>query len=147
MLSRLVAKASQLLGIKTTYLAECWMHVRTKFDGGKVINRSQSGSFGYRSMGAGLRQNLGANWGPQVWKNVTTTSPNKYLVTRQKILLRERRRIGKERELRQPKKVDAGVNILQQRAQLQLGVLTADTMMALRLRNFTMTSLQNIWRN
>ena len=53
------------------------MHIRTKFDGGKVINRSQSGSFGYRSMGAGLHQNLGAFWGPQVWKNMTTTSPNK----------------------------------------------------------------------
>ena len=37
-LSRLVGKASQLLGNNTTNLAECWMHIRSKFDGGKVIN-------------------------------------------------------------------------------------------------------------
>ncbi len=43
-LSRLVAKAEQLIDNVTTNLAESWMHVRTKFDGGKVINRSQSGS-------------------------------------------------------------------------------------------------------
>ena len=146
MLSRLVAKASQLLGSNTTNLAECWMHVRTKFDRGKDINRSQSGSFGYRSMGVGLRRNLGANWGPQVWKNVTTTSPNKvFSDTAENSAKRAKK--DRERKLRQPKKVDAGVNMLQQRAQLQLRVLTADTMMALRLRNLTMMSLQNIWRN
>ena len=42
-LSRLVAKAEQLIDNVTTNLAESWMHVRSKFDGGKVINRSQSG--------------------------------------------------------------------------------------------------------
>lgn len=41
-LSRLVAKAEQLIDNVTTNLAESWMHVRSKFDGGKVINRSQS---------------------------------------------------------------------------------------------------------
>ena len=76
-LSRLVAKASQLIGNNTTNLAECWMHIRTKFDGGKVVNRSQSGSFNHRCMGAGLRQNLGPKWGPEVWKSITTNSPNK----------------------------------------------------------------------
>ncbi len=45
---RLVAKANQLIGNYTTNLAECWMHIRTKFDGGKVINRSQSGSWEHR---------------------------------------------------------------------------------------------------
>ena len=39
-LSRLIGKAEQLLGNHTTNLAECWMHIRTKFDGGKVINWS-----------------------------------------------------------------------------------------------------------
>ena len=53
------------------------MHIRSKFDGGKVIHRSQSGSWEHRSMGAGLRQNLGNEWGPQVWKEVTSSSPNK----------------------------------------------------------------------
>lgn len=47
LVSRLVAKASQLLGNFTTNMAESWMHVRSKYDGGKVINHSQSGSWGY----------------------------------------------------------------------------------------------------
>lgn len=37
-LSRLIGKASQLIGNVTTNMAESWMHIRTKFDGGKVIN-------------------------------------------------------------------------------------------------------------
>ena len=53
-LSRLVGKASQLLGNNTTNLAECWMHIRSKFDGGKVINHSQSGSWEHRCMGRGV---------------------------------------------------------------------------------------------
>ena len=65
LVTRLVGKAHQLLG---TNLAESWMHIRSKFDGGKVIHRSQSGSWEHRSMGAGLRQNLGKEWGPQVWE-------------------------------------------------------------------------------
>lgn len=58
-LSRLVAKASQLIDNVTTNLAESWMHIRSKFDGGKVINRSQSGSWEHHCMGAGLQQNMG----------------------------------------------------------------------------------------
>ena len=42
-MSRLVAKASQLLGNFTTNIAEGWMHRLSKYEGGKVINRSQSG--------------------------------------------------------------------------------------------------------
>ena len=53
------------------------MHIRAKFDGGKVINRSQSGSWEHRCMGAGLRHNMGTEWGPQTWKNITSTSLNK----------------------------------------------------------------------
>ncbi len=34
-LSRLIGKADQLIGNVTTNLAESWMHVRTKFDGGE----------------------------------------------------------------------------------------------------------------
>ena len=70
-LSRLVAKAPQLIGNFTTNLAEAWMHIRTKFDGGKVINRSQSGSWEHRCMGAGLRQNLGLKWGPNLYSCMT----------------------------------------------------------------------------
>ncbi len=53
------------------------MHIRAKFDGGKVINRSQSGSWEHRCMGAGLRQNLGRKWGPQTWEQMTGSMPNK----------------------------------------------------------------------
>ena len=63
-LSRLVMKAHQLIENVTTNIAESWMHVRSKYDGGKVINRSQSGSWGNRCMGAGLQHNMGKQWGP-----------------------------------------------------------------------------------
>ena len=53
--------------------AESWMHIQSKFDGGKVINRPQSGSWGHRSMGAGLKQNMDKEWGPKVWKNLSPT--------------------------------------------------------------------------
>lgn len=79
-LSRLIGKASQLIDNATTNLAECWMHIRTKFDGGKVINRSQSGSWEHRCMGAGLRQNGGRTWGLQAWKGMATSSPNKIYI-------------------------------------------------------------------
>ena len=76
-LSRLVAKASQLIDNVTTNLAESWMHMRSKYDGGKVINRSQSGSWEHRCMGAGLQQNEGKEWGPRLWKEMTNRSPSK----------------------------------------------------------------------
>ena len=45
--------------------------------GGKVINRSQSGSWEHRSMGAALQQNMGREWGLTVWKQMAEASPNK----------------------------------------------------------------------
>lgn len=80
-LSRLVAKAPQLIGNFTTNLAESWMHVRSKFDGGKVINRSQSGSWEHRCMGAGLRHNLGMNWGPEMYSTMTSSQNTIYKTT------------------------------------------------------------------
>ena len=72
-LSRVVAKAPQLIGNFMTNLAEGWMHTCCKFDGG---NRSQSGSWEYRCMGAGLRLNTGHTWGPTTWSEMTTqTNP------------------------------------------------------------------------
>ena len=76
-LSRVVSKAEQLADNVTTNLAEAWMHIRAKFDGGKVINRSQSGSWEHRCMGAGLQQNVGKEWGPALWKEMTNSSPSK----------------------------------------------------------------------
>ncbi len=65
---------------ETTNLAESWMHIRMKFDGGKVIHRSQSGSWEHRCMGAGLRQNLGKAWGPLAWQQMTHYPPNEVFV-------------------------------------------------------------------
>ena len=75
-LTRLVGKANQLIDNETTNIAESWMHIRSKYDGGKVINRSQSGSWEFRCMGAGLQQNEGKQWGPETWKQMTTLPPN-----------------------------------------------------------------------
>ncbi len=93
-LSRLVGKADQLLGNCTTNLAECWMHIRTKFNGGKVINRSQSGSWEGRCMGAGLQQNLGKDWGPKVWKQMAGASNKVY----EKVAECSMNRVGKDRK-------------------------------------------------
>ena len=47
------------------------MHICSKFDGGKQINRSQSGSWQGRCAGAALRVNEGPEWGPACWTKVT----------------------------------------------------------------------------
>ena len=52
------------------------MHVRSKFDGGTQINRSQKGSWQSRCAGAALRMNEGPGWGPVYWKNVTGLPPS-----------------------------------------------------------------------
>ena len=74
--SRLVVKAKQLIGNFTTNLVEGWMQIRSKYDGGKVINRSQSGSWEHRCYGAGLQHNLGKSWGPPTWEKMTSSPPN-----------------------------------------------------------------------
>ena len=65
-----------LLGNFTTNLAESWMHIRSKFDGGKQINRSQAGSWQGRCAGAGLRNNEGAGWGPPTWQKAVHSEPS-----------------------------------------------------------------------
>ena len=51
-------------------------HIRAKFDSGKIINRSQSGSWEARCSGAGLRANEGPEWGPKTWERVTGEAAN-----------------------------------------------------------------------
>ena len=56
------------------------MNMRTKFDGGKQYNRSQRGSWEGKCAGAGLRHNLGPEWGAVVvWKQVTGNDANPVL--------------------------------------------------------------------
>ena len=59
---RLMNKAAQLISNRTTNLSECFMSIRIKMDGGKQINRIQSGSFEHRCMAAGLSMTLGPGW-------------------------------------------------------------------------------------
>ena len=56
LVSRLVAKSRQLIRNFTTNLVEGWMNIRCKFDGGKLVNWSQSGSWEHQCAGAGLQQ-------------------------------------------------------------------------------------------
>ena len=61
-------KADQLICNVTSNLAESWMAIRAKFDGGKFFDRCKSTSWATRTLGAGLRKNLGAQWSPFVWE-------------------------------------------------------------------------------
>ena len=67
---RLVNKAAQLISNQTTNLTECFMSVRAKMDGGKQINRVQSGSFEHRCMAAGLSLTLGPTWAVNTWNHL-----------------------------------------------------------------------------
>ena len=80
LVSRLVSKARQLIRNFTTNLVEGWMQVRCKFDDGKVVNRSQSGSWEHRCYRAGLQQNLGRSWGPPTWEKMTGSPPNQTFI-------------------------------------------------------------------
>ena len=64
-------KASQLISNSSTNLAECWMNIRQKFDGGKQVFRGKRGSFNHRSTGSSLRFMFGPQWSPQVWELCT----------------------------------------------------------------------------
>ena len=69
------------VGNFTTNLAECWMHIRTKFDGGKQINRCQGSAWNARCAGATLRQNFGPNWGPKSWESIMTADANQVYIS------------------------------------------------------------------
>ena len=72
-LNKVAQKAPRLIGNYTTNLAECWMHIRTKFDGGKVFNHCARGSWHTRCFAGGLRFNEGPKWSPVVWEKATGT--------------------------------------------------------------------------
>jgi len=52
MVVKITAKYTHATGNFRTNLAEIWMHIRSKFDGGKQINRVQSNSWQARCAGA-----------------------------------------------------------------------------------------------
>ncbi|ESO87071.1 hypothetical protein LOTGIDRAFT_154561 [Lottia gigantea] len=63
LLNRIASKAERLLGNFTTNLAEAWMNIRAKFDGGKFFNRCSRGSWHCRCYGGALRQNQVVTYG------------------------------------------------------------------------------------
>ena len=84
------------------------MHIRSKFDGGKQINRSQSGSWEARCAGAALRVNEGPEWGPKCWEKITKLKNNQTYKTvsakRTKQLARDNKRKASETVKLQRKK-------------------------------------------
>ncbi len=64
-------KAQKLIGNETTNLAESWMAIRTKFDGGKRVDRCKKYAWRTRCWGAGLRSILGHTWSPRAWEVIT----------------------------------------------------------------------------
>ena len=95
------------------------MHIRSKFDGGKQINRSQRGSWQSRCAGAGLRINDGPNWGPACWENITGLSPSKTFkvvaAKRSETAIKDRKRKSKTEEKLRRKKCKRVDNSLQSR--------------------------------
>ncbi|XP_021338853.1 uncharacterized protein LOC110440231 [Mizuhopecten yessoensis] len=75
LLDRIASKSRRLLGNFTTNLAESWMAIRCKFDGGKIYNRCNRGSWHSRCYGGALRKNFGPAWSPLVWHRSTGVSP------------------------------------------------------------------------
>jgi len=72
---RIVSLAEQLVENQTSNLAECYMGLRSYFDGGKVYNRVQSGSFQGRCYAAGLRFQEGPQWITHAYEEVTGQQP------------------------------------------------------------------------
>ena len=77
-LNRVAEKSERLIGNFTTNLAESWMSIRSKFDGGKVINRCSRGSWYTRCYGGALRKNLGVTWSPVTFQTVTKVEAGVY---------------------------------------------------------------------
>ena len=74
---RLVMLAEHLIDNETSNLAECYMSIGTCFDGGKQINRIQSGSFEHRCYAAGLRVQNDSQWLGQTLSKITGEKPGK----------------------------------------------------------------------
>ena len=58
----LVMLAPQLISNETSNLAECYMSIRSCFNGGRQYNWIQKGSFKHRYYAAGLRVQNGRQW-------------------------------------------------------------------------------------
>lgn len=71
LLNRMAEKADRLIGNFTSNLAESWMHIRCKFDGGKTNNKCFRGSFYARCYGSALRSAKGPAWSPIIFTKIS----------------------------------------------------------------------------
>lgn len=71
----LVSLTKQMIENQTSNLAELYMGIRTYFDGGKIYNRVQSGSFETRCYAAGLRYQEGPEWIANTLEKITNQPP------------------------------------------------------------------------
>ena len=78
---RLVMLSAQLIDNETSNLAECYMSIRSNYDGGKYFNRIQSGSFEAKCYAAGLRCQDGPSWILSVANHFIGSSSSQVLET------------------------------------------------------------------
>jgi hypothetical protein len=72
-LNRVSEKSNRLIGNYTSNLCESWMHIRSKFDGGKVFNHCNRFSWNTRCYAGALRTNFGPEWVPTTWETKTNS--------------------------------------------------------------------------
>ena len=97
---KLVNMASQLVANKNINLAECYMNMRSKFDGGKFYNHIQRGGFQHLCYRAGQQSQIGSDWSSQVWSRAIGTEPgeitlehkNKKLLKKSTLQYKEQRK-------------------------------------------------------
>ena len=75
----LVMLSRQVIDNETSNLAECYMSIRSVFDGGKQFNRIQSGAFEGQGYAAGLRVQVSPTWQLQTLEHATGVSSGKVL--------------------------------------------------------------------
>ena len=66
-----------MVGNESSNVAECYMSIRSVFDGGKQYNRVQSGAFEGRCYAAGIRVQVGPTWQLDTLEHVIGEIPGK----------------------------------------------------------------------
>jgi hypothetical protein len=89
-LNRLAEKSNRLICNFISNLAEAWMNVRCKFDGGKMYNKCFKGSFYARCYGAALRSILGPAWSPIAFQQIFKKRPDKIFINTYKYRVNKR---------------------------------------------------------
>ena len=75
-LNQYANKAESLVYNYTTNIAECWMSIRVRMEGGKQVFRGGKGSFNHRAAGASCRLNMGPTWSLKLWEKCLNQRAN-----------------------------------------------------------------------